>query len=168
MPEKTYHIVFETRPASRIKDSNNIEFVFNKSRKQQDKVLISELNKKVDGVNFPIGLEIRADVKSDSAEIALGTASTLANGVAGFITLATSVAIPIPKPMSVIESTEGVEKRDFVQYFYNLPTSDTTRGEIIPQEVTKLIDTFDKITDPDISLRVAGAIRLVQICDSGL
>lgn len=142
MPAKKFHIVFEIKPAVRVKDGTPFTFNFPRPSGEIDTLVVGELWQQFDGAKIANGLQIRADVLSESSDEAINQAISLADGLASFVTLATAVALPEPKPIIVMEATDDQPKREFLQFFYDAPISKSSRGELDPKRIVELMEGF--------------------------
>ena len=95
---KAYTVVLHAKPATRLREQR-IQFVFPGTEDNLQPVTITGLNEKAGEKSVPVCLELRVQVYAADINDALHNASSLADSVASFITVATGVGTPVVKPV---------------------------------------------------------------------
>ncbi len=94
---------------------------------------------------------------------AVQNSTSIADGVASFITMVTGVGMPIPKPMICYEISETSKEHDFMQIFDNIGFNDPSRKRLFPDKLLEKMTLFHKLSDPSASGRIARAGRWYRI-----
>jgi len=158
---RPFRTVLHSKPAVSLPDLQQIALNFPQLRNST--VLINQLSENIQNQKIPIGMEFRVQMDAISLQDAIANSTSLADGVASFITMVTGVGMPIPKPMICYEISEASKEHDFVQMFDDVPFSDASRKRLSPNKLLEKLTAFHKLTDVLSVNRVARAIRWYRL-----
>jgi hypothetical protein len=156
----TFRVVSHVKPATVFyKPGGELVLRFPTPDRGYEVIVVRELGEKTTETFVPTGLEFRADVKALSIEEALSRGASLADGVSSFITLVSGVGMPTIRPMLCYELTEGRTEREFRQFLDDVTFLNPSKKALPHEELLDRIDRFYKIQEPELSERIARAIR---------
>jgi hypothetical protein len=144
-------------------EENLQQIILNFPQFRNSTVSITQMSENIQNQKIPIGLEFRVQMDAISLQDAIANASSLADGVASFITMVTGVGMPIPKPMICYEISATSKEHDFMQMFDNVPFSDASRKRLSPDKLLEKLTAFHKLTDTLSVSRVGRAIRWYRL-----
>ena len=158
---RPFRTVFSSRPAVSLSE-NLQQIILNFPQFRNSTVSITQMSENIQNQKIPIGLEFRVQIDAISLQDAIEN-SSLADGVASFITMVTGVGMPIPKPMICYEISATSKEHDFMQMFDNVPFSDASRKRLSPDKLPEKLTAFHKLTDALSVSRVGRAIRWYRL-----
>jgi hypothetical protein len=142
-----------------VRPNGQLTLNFPTSDRGYETIIVKELLETVNEKTVPMGLELRTEVKSESMNEAFLRGTSLADGLASFITLTTGVGMSVPKTSLCYEITPDKAHREFLQFMDNISFLNVA-GKTIPHEqLIETIDRFYKLNDSKKSERIVRAIR---------
>lgn len=141
---KNFVVTFTLKPAVRIDPKlNNIDLTFNEFDGPK-RVIISRIEEKIGEQSVQTGLHFRVFIDAESVIEAREHAKGFVDGIIGFIAFVTGVGLPIPNENLAYEITPKVEKREFLQIFFDCAEIKLSRRILDHNFLIKSIDHIFK------------------------
>jgi hypothetical protein len=155
---KKFVATFTLTPAVRVDPSSqNIDLTFNEVDGTK-RVIISKIEEMKGGQSFQTGIFLRVFIDAENVKEAKEHAKVFVDGVIGFITLVAGVGLQTPNECLAYEVTPNVQKREFLQTFFDPAKIQPSRRTLDHKLLAKIIDHIFKI-DSYSNRCVARAIR---------
>jgi hypothetical protein len=159
---KPFVVVLVAKPAVRLpKGFGTLELNFLEPSGTK-KVQVTKIEEDVAGTLIQTGLMFKAFLDAQNTKDAVNSAKALTDGIVSFMTLITGRGMEIPREEMTYEITPGVEEREFLQIYYDVPMKQPSRREIDPQTLINFIDRQLKL-EASFAERVARAGRWYRL-----
>lgn len=157
-----YRCILHAKPAASLPDDVR-QMNLNFPSERNSNLIIGEIWENIDGQQLPIGLEFRVDLDAASLMDAIVGATSLADGVASFITMVAGVGMPIPQPMLCFGISDTTKEHDFMQFFDNIRFNNPSRKRLPPNQLLDAMTAFYSLKDSAVASRVARAVRWYRL-----
>lgn len=136
---KPFTVVLILKPAVRLpKGSGTLELSFQEPSGTK-KVQVTKIEEDVAGTLVQTGLKFKVFLDAQNTKDAVNSAKALTDGIVSFMTLITGKSMDIPREEIAYEITAGVEEREFLQTYYDVPMKQPSRREIDPDMLNNFI-----------------------------
>jgi hypothetical protein len=162
---KPFVVVLVAKPAVRLPKGLAVFELNFQEPSGTKKVQVTKIEEDVSGTLIQTGLRFKVFLDAQNAKDAVNSSKALIDGIISFMTLITGKSMEIPKEEIAYEIRAGVEKREFLQTYYDVPMKQPSRRQIDPQTLINFIDRQLKLEARSLSSaeRVARAGRWYRL-----
>ncbi|MFX1519080.1 MAG: hypothetical protein ACFFCD_04090 [Promethearchaeota archaeon] len=158
---KKYAVIFEAKPAVRLDPKAELKLTFKSNESgKETKVFINDILKSDEfGTSIHLGLKAKVEIWANTIDEAIQEAGNVTSGSISIASFTSGVGIPLIKEILAYEITPGIEQREFIQFFHEVPLPVLSRRELNLDHFLLIFNTLFKSFPLNARNRVLRAIR---------